>query len=77
MRTIISYNLVTDNLLATSFDNSSFWDFNYNVIMITDTVFLRNLNSLVLSDTPDILNYKNMQEMVNMVVREVKEFFKT
>ena len=72
-----SYNLITDNPLARLSDNSSFWDFNYSAIMITDTAFLRNPNYHTLNDTPETLNYENMQEVVNMLVRGVKNFLKS
>ena len=45
--------------------------------MITDTAFLRNPNYHAPSDTPETLNYENMQEVVNMVVRGVKKLFKS
>ena len=72
-----SYNLVTNHQLATLSDNSSFWDFGYIAIMITDTAFLRNPNYHAPSDTPETLNYENMQEVVNMVVKGVEKLFKS
>jgi hypothetical protein len=67
-----SYNLITDNLLAEMSDNKNFWKFGLNAVMITDTAFLRNPNYHTLNDTADTLNYENMSEVVEMVIRAVK-----
>ena len=38
-------------------DNSSFWDYGYPALMITDTAFLRNPHYHLPTDTPDTLDY--------------------
>ena len=71
-----SYNLVTENQLARLSDNSSFWDFDYEAIMITDTAFLRNPNYHTLNDTIETLDFEKMKEVVDMVVRGIENYFK-
>ena len=70
-----SYNIVTNHQLARLSDNRNFWDFDYNAIMVTDTAFLRNPNYHSLSDTIDTLDFEKMQEVVDMIVRGVKNYF--
>ncbi len=41
-------------------DNSSFWDFGYPALMITDTSFLRNRNYHRATDLPATLDYDRM-----------------
>jgi len=71
-----SYNLVIDNPLARLSDNRNFWDLNYPAIMITDTAFLRNPNYHTSDDTIDTLDFEKMEEVVDMVVRGVENYFK-
>ncbi len=44
-------------------DNSSFWDYGFPALMLTDTSFLRNPNYHLASDTPDTLDYRRMTEV--------------
>ena len=46
-------------------DHASFWAYGYPAVMITDTAFLRNVNSRESSDTPDTLDYDRMAKVVN------------
>jgi len=71
-----SYNLVTDNQLARLSDNRSFWDFDYEAIMITDTAFLRNPNYHTLKDTIETLDFEKMEKVVDMVVNGIENYFK-
>ena len=71
-----SYNLVTNHQLASLSDNRSFWQFDYNAIMVTDTAFLRNPNYHTPNDTIDTLDFDKMEEVVNMIVRGIKNYFK-
>lgn len=41
-------------------DNSSFWDYGYPALMLTDTAFLRNPHYHLPTDTPDTLDYARM-----------------
>jgi Zn-dependent M28 family amino/carboxypeptidase len=41
-------------------DNSSFWDYGYPALMLTDTSFLRNPHYHRDTDTPDTLDYARM-----------------
>ncbi len=45
-------------------DHLSFWEFDYDAFMITDTSFYRNPHYHGAGDTPDILDYKRMAEFV-------------
>ena len=71
-----NYNLIIESLLASLSDNKSFWDFNYNSIMITDTAFLRNPNYHTPNDTINTLDFEKMSGVVDMVVRGIKNFYK-
>lgn len=44
-------------------DNSSFWDFGYPALMLTDTSFLRNPHYHSRSDTPETLDYERMAQV--------------
>lgn len=48
-------------------DHSSFWDYNYPAIMITDTSYLRNPNYHKTTDTIDTLDFEKMGEVVKGV----------
>jgi len=46
-------------------DHSSFWDFDYQAFMITDTAFYRNPNYHTAGDTADTLDYKRMALLIS------------
>jgi Zn-dependent M28 family amino/carboxypeptidase len=46
-------------------DHSSFWDFDYQAFMVTDTAFYRNPNYHTAGDTADTLDYKKMAFLVS------------
>ena len=48
-------------------DNSSFWDFGYPALMVTDTSFFRNPNYHRATDLPDTLDYFRMAQMARGV----------
>ncbi|MEW6410169.1 MAG: M28 family peptidase [Nitrospirota bacterium] len=45
-------------------DHRSFWKFNYNALMVTDTAFYRNLHYHGISDTLETIDYARMAEVV-------------
>jgi hypothetical protein len=45
-------------------DHRSFWKFNYNALMVTDTAFYRNPNYHGIGDIPETLDYERMAEVV-------------
>ena len=49
-------------------DNSSFWDFEYPAVMITDTSFLRNKNYHTEQDKWDTLDFGRMSELVRRLL---------
>jgi Zn-dependent M28 family amino/carboxypeptidase len=46
-------------------DHASFWDFDYQAFMITDTAFYRNPNYHTAGDTANTLDYKRMALLVS------------
>jgi hypothetical protein len=48
-------------------DNSSFWDYGYPALMLTDTSFLRNPHYHRESDRPETLDYVRMAEVTEGV----------
>lgn len=56
------------NYLAYLSDQSNYWHFGYNALMINDTSFLRNPNYHQASDTIDTLDFSRMAAVVNSVV---------
>ncbi len=44
-------------------DNSSFWDYGYPALMLTDTSFLRNPHYHRASDRPETLDYRRMEQV--------------
>lgn len=48
-------------------DNSSFWDFGYRALMLTDTSFFRNPNYHRASDRPETLDYPRMVQVTRGV----------
>lgn len=57
----VSKDIVPDIALS---DHSSFWEFGYKGIMITDTSFYRNPNYHEKSDTYDTLDYESLYKVV-------------
>ncbi|MCA9000427.1 MAG: M28 family peptidase, partial [Planctomycetes bacterium] len=45
-------------------DHASYWDAGFPAVMLTDTAHLRNPNYHELTDTPETLNYENMERIV-------------
>lgn len=45
-------------------DHRSFWQFDYNAVMITDTAFFRNRNYHKVTDTIDTIDFPRMAEVV-------------
>ena len=41
-------------------DNSSYWDFGYAAVMVTDTANFRNPNYHAVTDTADTLDYERL-----------------
>jgi hypothetical protein len=48
-------------------DHSSYWDFGYKAIMVTDTAYLRNPNYHKDTDTAKTLDYEKMAKVVSGV----------
>lgn len=48
-------------------DNSSFWDYGYAALMLTDTSFLRNPHYHRASDLPETLDYDRMEQVTEGV----------
>jgi hypothetical protein len=57
-------------------DNSSFWDQDYQALMLTDTSYLRNPHYHMATDTPDTLDYERMASVVIGVLGGVVEIAK-
>lgn len=57
-------------------DNSSFWDYGYPALMLTDTSFLRNPNYHQATDTPDTLDYPRMTDVTLGVASAVRRLAK-
>jgi len=57
-------------------DNSSFWDYGYPALMLTDTSFLRNPNYHLASDTPDTLDYRRMTDVTMGVASALQRLAK-
>jgi hypothetical protein len=55
------------NSLAHLSDQSNYWRFGYNALMINDTSFLRNPHYHQKSDTIDTLDFTRMAAVVNSV----------
>ena len=51
--------------LASMSEQMNYWEFNYNVVMINDTSFLRNPNYHLPSDTIEILDFDKMRMVVD------------
>jgi hypothetical protein len=45
-------------------DHRSFWKFEYDAFMVTDTAFYRNPNYHTAGDLPETLDFKRMSEVV-------------
>lgn len=48
-------------------DHSSYWDFGFDAVMVTDSAFYRNPNYHELTDTIDTLDFDRMSEVVKGV----------
>ncbi|XGC80669.1 M28 family peptidase [Bdellovibrio bacteriovorus] len=57
-------------------DHSSYWEYGYPAIMLTDTAFMRNPHYHTKDDTADTLDYKSMAEVVEGVYNVVTKFTK-
>lgn len=53
-------------------DHLSYWREGFSGLMITDTAFFRNKNYHQSSDTPDTLNYGEMEKVVQAVVNAIR-----
>ena len=49
-------------------DHSSFWDENFNAVMVTDSAFYRNPHYHLQSDTMDKLDFRRMAELVKSLL---------
>ena len=49
-------------------DHSSFWDENYQAVMVTDSAFYRNPHYHLPSDTMDKLDFRRMAELVKCLL---------
>jgi hypothetical protein len=49
-------------------DHASFWDENFNAVMVTDSAFYRNPNYHLPSDTMDRLDFRRMAELVKSLL---------
>ena len=45
-------------------DHRSFWKFNYDAVMVTDTAFYRNPQYHGIGDIPEILDYERMAKVI-------------
>lgn len=54
-------------------DHSSFWEYGYPGVMVTDTSFFRYLHYHTTDDTPDKLDYDGMARVVAGLVAVVKD----
>jgi len=45
-------------------DHRSFWKFNYDAVMVTDTAFFRNPQYHGIGDIPEILDYERMAKVI-------------
>jgi len=72
------YKIVLPNFLTefTASDHLNFWDNDYPAIMVTDTAFYRNPNYHKKSDTIDTLNFKKMEEVIELVVNGFMKYSK-
>jgi Zn-dependent M28 family amino/carboxypeptidase len=52
-------------------DHSSYWQYGYPAVMITDTAFYRNPHYHTASDRPDTLDYRRMAQVVQQVYAAV------
>ncbi len=50
-------------------DHQSFWQFDYNAVMVTDTAFYRNRNYHKATDTIGTIDFNRMAEVVKGVYR--------
>jgi Zn-dependent M28 family amino/carboxypeptidase len=57
--------------LAGLSDQSSYWKFGYNALMINDTAFIRNPNYHMKSDTIDTLDFAKMTEVINSAYKAI------
>ncbi|UOF00610.1 M28 family peptidase [Bdellovibrio reynosensis] len=57
-------------------DHSSYWEYGYPAIMLTDTAFMRNPHYHTKGDTADTLDYKSMAEVVEGVYNVLINFSK-
>jgi len=54
-------------------DHRNYWEFDIPSVMVTDTAFYRSDNYHTENDTPDTLDYDRMAEVIEAVVRLVRE----
>ena len=54
-------------------DHRSFWKFNYNAVMVTDTAFYRNPQYHGIGDIPEILDYDRMAKVVLGLKSSIEE----
>lgn len=54
-------------------DHRNYWPLGFNAVMITDTAFYRNKAYHTTSDTPEILDYRRMSNVVVAVFEVIKK----
>jgi hypothetical protein len=54
-------------------DHRSFWKFNYNAVMVTDTAFYRNPQYHGIGDIPEILDYERMAKVIMGLKSAIEE----
>ena len=72
---IESYDIVLPSELSmlTASDHLNYWSEGFSAVMITDTAHFRNPNYHTKNDTLETINFKKMQEVVDMVVCAIKQ----
>ena len=54
-------------------DHRSFWEFDYNALMVTDSAFYRNPNYHNIGDIPETLDYESMSKVVSGLKSAIEE----
>jgi hypothetical protein len=54
-------------------DHRSFWKFNYDAVMVTDTAFYRNPQYHGIGDIPEILDYDRMAKVILGLTSAIEE----
>ena len=70
---IDSHNIILPDALSdiTASDHINYWNFGFKAVMITDTAYFRNKNYHTVGDTIETIDFKRMQQSVNLVVKSI------